>query len=198
MTIRSKLMAIQTKLNAPKNRRNSFGNYSYRSCEDILEAVKPLLAENDCSLTLRDDVIQIGDRYYLKAVATLMDNETEECVNSFAMAREADSKKGMDEAQVTGACSSYARKYALNGLFCIDDNKDFDTDEHAAEAHTNEVANTKIDKKKAVVLAKMCEENNINVEKLCQMYSVETLSDFTEKMFSDVNQKIEKMKKKGE
>lgn len=121
----SALTEIQKKLKAPKSNYNSFGKYNYRSCEDILEAVKPLLGDN--TLTLSDEVVQIGDRIYVKATAVFRDGATETRVSAFA--REAESKKGMDESQVTGTASSYARKYALNGLFLIDDTKDADTDE---------------------------------------------------------------------
>lgn len=120
----SELVYIQSKLKAPKGQENKFGGYKYRSCEDILEAVKPLLEEKNCSLTISDDIIQVGERIYVKATATLH-TPSKEYVNT-AFAREAFSKKGMDESQVTGAASSYARKYALNGLFCIDDTKDAD------------------------------------------------------------------------
>lgn len=123
----SKLTDIQRRLKAPKSNFNSFGKYNYRSCEDILEAVKPLL--EDCTLYLSDEVVEIGGRIYVKATATFSDGKTETKVSAFA--READSKKGMDESQVTGTASSYARKYALNGLFLIDDTKDADTDEFA-------------------------------------------------------------------
>ena len=123
----SKLTDIQRRLKAPKSNFNSFGKYNYRSCEDILEAVKPLL--EDCTLFLSDEVVEIGGRIYVKATATFNDGKTETKVSAFA--READSKKGMDESQVTGTASSYARKYALNGLFLIDDTKDADTDEFA-------------------------------------------------------------------
>lgn len=119
------LRGIQNKLNAPKGQYNAFGKYKYRSCEDILAAVKPLLGEYDCSLTLVDDIVLVGSRFYVKATATLSDS----CGNSIqttAFAREEESKKGMDASQVTGAASSYARKYALNGLFAIDDTKDAD------------------------------------------------------------------------
>lgn len=122
------LGAIQAKLNAPKNQTNNFGGYDYRSCEDVLQAVKPLLAENHAVLRLADELLLIGDRYYVRATATLDVNG--ESVSTTAYAREADAKKGMDASQITGATSSYARKYALNGLFCIDDNKDADTDEN--------------------------------------------------------------------
>lgn len=119
------LVYIQTRLKAPKSQRNSFGGYNYRSCEDIMEAVKPLLAETNCSLTVSDDIVQVSDRIYVKATATLRTPNGEEYKNT-AYAREPLSKKGSDESQVTGAASSYARKYALNGLFCIDDTKDAD------------------------------------------------------------------------
>lgn len=120
------MVIIQSKLNAPKNQRNSFGNYNYRSCEDILEALKPLLKETGCVLNISDEIQQVSDRIYVKATATLTtpDGKT---YQSSAFAREPLTKKGMDDAQVTGSASSYARKYALNGLFCIDDNKDADT-----------------------------------------------------------------------
>ena len=126
--MKEKLLTIQTKLNAPKNQRNNFGGFNYRSCEDILTAVKPLLAETNTSLTISDEVVLIWDnRFYIKATATLYDNETWEAIaQTTALAREQEDKKGMDQSQVTGAASSYARKYALNWLFCIDDNRDAD------------------------------------------------------------------------
>ena len=119
------LITIQTKLVAPKNNFNSFGKYKYRSCEDILAAVKPLLNETGCTLTLQDDIILIGDRYYVKATATLTNKEGQVMATS-ALARECESKTGMDASQITGTASSYARKYALNGLFAIDDTADAD------------------------------------------------------------------------
>lgn len=121
---KSVLSAIQKSLRAPKNQFNRFGNYSYRSCEDILEAVKPLLPEG-YSVILSDEIVEVAGRYYVKAKASLVGNGEE--VSTVAFAREPESRKGMDEAQVTGATSSYARKYALNGLFAIDDEKDADT-----------------------------------------------------------------------
>lgn len=120
-----KLIKVQGLLKAPKGQYNSFGKYKYRSCEDILEAVKPLLVDNGLLLTVEDDVVMVGDRIYIKAIATIRCGENS--LQSVAFAREEDTKKGMDASQVTGAASSYARKYALNGLFCIDDNKDSDT-----------------------------------------------------------------------
>ena len=127
------LIAIQTELKAPKNQFNSFGKYKYRSLEDIFEALKPLLAKQKCFVSLNDEIMLIGDRYYIKATATIR-NDSGDSVSVSAMAREEENKKGMDSAQLTGATSSYARKYALNGLFAIDDTKDAD----ATNTHGNE------------------------------------------------------------
>lgn len=129
--LHKKLWTIQQTLNAPKNQRNNFGGYNYRSAEDILEAVKPLL--QNITLTVSDEIVLIGNRYYVKAMATLSDGEDVIAVTAYA--REEESKKGMDASQLTGATSSYARKYALNGLFCIDDAKDPDTDAYAKQTN---------------------------------------------------------------
>jgi hypothetical protein len=137
----SKLMLIQASLKAPKNQKNAFGWYNYRSCEDILEAVKPLLYDTQTTLTISDDIVEVWWRVYVKATATLKDCETWEVIEqNTAYARESESKKWMDDSQITWATSSYARKYALNGLFCIDDVKDAD----ATNTHEKE---TKITKK---------------------------------------------------
>jgi hypothetical protein len=132
-----KLKLIQSELKAPKNQRNTFGNYNYRSAEDILEAVKPLLLKHECTMTISDTIVEVGGRVYVKATATFLDgdNRTEVC----AFAREEETKKGMDAAQITGSASSYARKYALNGLFLIDDTKDPDA--------TNDHGNPRAEKK---------------------------------------------------
>lgn len=138
-TISEKLLDIQMQLKAPKNNINKFGGYSYRSCEDILEAVKFLLKETGTILILTDDVVMIGNRYYIKATAILRDTKTNEEIKNVAYARESENKKGMDDSQVTGTASSYARKYALNGLFCIDDVKDADANEYT---ETTQAKNT--------------------------------------------------------
>jgi hypothetical protein len=124
--IRQKLQGIQSSLKAPKGQTNKFGGYRYRSAEDILEALKPLLGEWGCSLVIQDEMVEVGGRVYVKALANLIDNDTESVLSTSAFAREAEVKKGMDDAQITGSASSYARKYALNGLFAIDDTKDPD------------------------------------------------------------------------
>lgn len=125
MTFYEKISDIQTRLKAPKSQYNSFGKYNYRNCEDILEAVKPLLNEHKLFINISDSVECIGGRYYIKATVSVSDGES--TIISQAYAREEESKKGMDGSQVTGASSSYARKYALNGMFAIDDTKDSDT-----------------------------------------------------------------------
>lgn len=120
------LISIQSELKAPKSQFNKFGGYKYRKAEDILEAVKPLLNKQKCTLTITDDIVMVGNRIYVKATATIK-NEKGECETTTGWAREEETKKGMDGSQITGASSSYARKYALNGLFAIDDNADSDT-----------------------------------------------------------------------
>ncbi len=127
-TLHERLAEVQAELKAPKNQRNTFGGYNYRSAEDILEAVKPLLHEQGLLLTLQDEIQNVGDRYYIKAEAAVTNGT--DSISTTAYAREEETKKGMDGSQITGTASSYARKYALNGLFLIDDTKDADTDEH--------------------------------------------------------------------
>lgn len=135
--IYKKLMAVQSELKAPKGQYNKFGGYNYRSCEDILEAVKPLLNKHGLVLVLTDSVSEQGDRFYVRAEARLIDADNGDEIKTNAYAREALTRKGMDDSQVTGSTSSYARKYALNGLFCIDDNKDADTWNNAPQGRSN-------------------------------------------------------------
>ena len=160
MTIREKLKAIQTELKAPKNLYNKFGNYSYRNAEGICEAVKPFLEKYNVALVIWDEVIEIGGRIYVKAYARIMDCEssknpteataTEDYITATAYARECESKKGMDDAQITGATSSYARKYALNGLFLLDDTKDVDTEEYQAQSKSGQKSTPKSEPKTGV------------------------------------------------
>ena len=131
MTVYKKLLEVQQELKAPKNQRNTFGNYNYRSCEDILEALKPVLAAHDATVFISDKVVVKENCWaYIESTATFVDVETGESISTTAFARETENKKGMDSSQITGSASSYARKYALNGLFLIDDTRDADTDEH--------------------------------------------------------------------
>lgn len=168
MSIYAKLQDIQEKLKAPKNQFNKFGNYNYRNCEDILEGVKPLLKENGCVLIIRDEIQVIGDRYYIRAIVTLIDTESGKETFSTALAREEESKKGMDGAQVTGAASSYARKYALNGLFAIDDTKDADSKSPA----DNVTETISIEQRKKLTEGKDIEKLKI----VCSKYGYESSS----------------------
>ena len=130
MTVYKKLIKVQQELKAPKNQRNTFGNYNYRSCEDILEALKPVLAAHEATVFISDKVVVKENNWaYIESTATFVDIETGEPISTTAFARETENKKGMDSSQITGSASSYARKYALNGLFLIDDTRDADTDE---------------------------------------------------------------------
>ncbi|MDY3373349.1 MAG: ERF family protein [Terrisporobacter othiniensis] len=167
MALNEKLLNIQQKLNAPKNQRNNFGNYNYRSCEDILEAVKPLLKENKCVLNISDEVVLVGERYYIKAKALVRDVETGEFECSEGLAREEESKKGMDSSQITGAASSYARKYALNGLFCIDDNKDSDsTNTHGKDDKKSKANLTDAQVKRLYALANKAGYDKTKIEQM--------------------------------
>lgn len=164
MTIYEKLSAIQSELKAPKSQYNSFGKYNYRNCEDILEAVKPLCAKYKAVSVMGDEVIQIGERYYIKSTARLIDLESDGVVENTAYAREEAEKKGMDGSQVTGASSSYARKYALNGLFAIDDTKDSDT--------TNNGQTAPREGTKAQAVVKAEEFKRLTKSELVQVYGV--------------------------
>lgn len=143
--IYQKLLAIQSELKAPKSQFNKFGGYSYRSCEDILEAVKSLLVKNNATIILQDKVELIGDRYYVKVVAKFIDVETGESIETEALARESDQIKGMQASQITGATSSYARKYALGSLLLLDDCKDADATNNGKEDNNKSQSHSQID-----------------------------------------------------
>ena len=148
MNIYKKLSNVQTELKAPKNQFNGFGKYKYRSCEDILEAVKPLLAKNKLTMIISDEIEHIGERFYIKATIELFDVETGETIITSKLAREEETKKGMDASQLTGSTSSYATKYALNGLFLIDDTKDADaTNNHGNDQKNENKSDNKSDNK---------------------------------------------------
>lgn len=191
MTIHEKMMKIQTTLKAPKNLFNSFGNYKYRNAEGILEAVKPLLAENKLSMYISDDVQAVNDRVYVKATVSIFDIETGESVMATASAREALNKKGMDDSQITGTASSYARKYALNGIFLLDDTKDAETDENQKErtARANKQEHEKDKEKldqmkislvKQKTLLDLCEDEKFDINKILKSYKHESIKDITE------------------
>lgn len=178
------LIEIQKKLKAPKGQYNSFGKYKYRSAEDILEAVKPLCHENNCTLTLSDTLENIGDRYYIRATVSITNGT--ETVSVSAYARENETKKGMDGSQITGTASSYARKYALNGLFCIDDTKDADTDEYKRQS----TGNSKKESQKAAPkfsreeletkIVALCDAKRVDVAEICKKVKVGSLEELND------------------
>lgn len=197
MNIYEKLMNIQKELKAPKSQYNSFGKYKYRSCEDILESVKPLLEKYKVTIILSDKLEQIGERYYIRAMAILFDTESDNSIENTAYAREEETKKGMDGSQITGTSSSYARKYALNGLLLIDDTKDADTDEFAKENNKGKTKEEPKEKKitpgQLKVLSKLYTGDNL--VKLLELNKIDKLEDMS---MEKANEIILKLKKKGE
>lgn len=186
LAFNEKVIDIQFKLNAPKSRYNKFGNYAYRSLEDILEAAKPLLNEYGLLLIVKDEIVQVGERYYVKATATLRGENGEE-YSASAYAREAETKKGMDESQITGSASSYARKYALNGLLCIDDTKDADTNEQKMQTEGGLLPKDKIDAIEAA-----CAEKEGRREAVLKWANIDSFEKMT---LTQYNQAMEKFGK---
>ena len=186
MNIYEKLSAIQNELKAPKNQRNDFGDYNYRSCEDILESVKPICAKHKTVTVISDDVQIVGGRYYIKSTAKLIDIESSEQIETTAFAREEETKKKLDSSQITGSASSYARKYALNGLFCIDDTKDAD----AVNTHGKEKPLIATPEQKKILVKYLSEEQQM---KLMDKYNIDDIGLLDRKTASDI---ISKMRKK--
>lgn len=192
MEIYEKLMMVQQKLKCSKSQYNSFGKYHYRSCEDILEGLKPCLKEVKAAVTVEDEVVEIGGRIYVRAMAVFHDAESDKLISNTAYAREGDTQSGMSPAQITGATSSYARKYALNGLFMIDDTKDSDTDENKIESDAKkkktepkaEVDKQLIDEKKVAALSNRCTADGVSPVTIMDKCHVKDLSQLTEKQFS--------------
>ena len=184
--ILEKLGNIQQELKAPKGQFNSFGKYKYRSCEDILEAVKPLLKAQKCTMQIRDVIFNVGERYYIQAEAILYDLETGESISNMAYAREAETKAGMDSSQITGTSSSYARKYALNGLFLIDDTKDADTDEHAKQTGQQPKAEKKASEKQIKLVNELVKD----VPAMLKYYKISKVEDLTSQQASEIISKL--------
>lgn len=192
MTVYEKLAKVQGSLKTPKSQHNNFGDFNYRSCEDILEAVKPLLQECKAILLLSDEIIPIGSRYYIKATATFQDAENPEAVSVSAWAREAEEKPKMDAAQITGSSSSYARKYALNGLFCIDDARDPDalpgSDQKTAARQQNrsrqqdapaQKQERRIDQEEITKLRAVADRKGVPDSVICQRYGKSNLQELS-------------------
>ena len=172
-----KLVKVQNELKAPKSQFNKFGNYAYRNCEDILEALKPLLNEVKAIVNISDEIVLVGERYYVKATVKFIDAETGEIVEASAMAREEESKKGMDSSQLTGSTSSYARKYALNGLFAIDDTKDADTTNTHDKGNVKSLSEAQL--KRMYVIGKNAGYENSKVDSMINQKYTKKACDMT-------------------
>ncbi|AEB75873.1 ERF family protein [Clostridium botulinum] len=198
MAVYEKLLKVQSELKAPKSQFNKFGNYAYRNCEDILESVKPLLLENKLSLMIADEILLVGDRYYIKATATIVDIETGDKESVSAFAREEENKKGMDASQLTGSTSSYARKYALNGLFCIDDTKDSDTTNTGSKT-SNKTSSKKLSqaqlKRLYAIASAAGYDANVIKNQAIKKYNVQHLEDMTKTQYDELCAGYEKLKK---
>ena len=204
MEFKEKLQKIQCELKAPKNLYNSFGKYKYRNAEGICEAVKPMLEKYKVILTLSDDIIQVGERYYIKATVSLKDVESDGFIDTTAMARESLDKKGMDESQITGTASSYARKYALNGLFLLDDTKDADSDEYHNQTKKDDqpsakeqkevetIKHQKISELKVKAIQAAIAKERIDPQSVLNVYKIKSFEEMTEEMFLDANKKLGK------
>lgn len=190
-----KLVEVQSKLKSPKSQFNKFGNYAYRNCEDILEALKPLLAEVKAVVNISDEVVLVGERYYIKATVKFIDAETGEFVEASAMAREEENKKGMDSSQLTGSTSSYARKYALNGLFAIDDTKDSDTtNTHGKEdSKSNVITLTDKQLNRMYAIAKLGGYDKVKVDKLINQKYNKNANEMTKAEYDNVVEGLQKI-----
>lgn len=194
MNIYQKLAQIQQEIRCPKNLENTFGGYKYRSAETILESLKPIMAKHKVMLLLIDDIKQIGDRHYVMAEAKLIDLEEETSVSTFAFARESLERPKMDAAQLTGSASSYARKYALNGLLLLDDVKDPDTNEFARQQQERPKQN----KKNSIdfdEFAFKLMDAGVNTANLCAHYKVERLEDLSPEQVKDIEVKLNGVKR---
>ena len=214
MNIHEKLQQVQSDLKAPKNQYNKFGGYNYRNCEDIQEAVKTLLKAVKAALVVGDELVLIGDRYYIKATARFIDCESGETVENTAYAREEQEKKGMDVSQVTGSTSSYARKYALNGLFCIDDVKDADNQNNASggtgkgtskgsrknDARKVQGQAGKVTEAMIRTLQSMTERysaKGLKMDKILSMYKLTAITDMDTEQYKDCMEKLKLYEKEG-
>lgn len=193
MKVYEKLINVQNELKAPKSQFNSFGKYNYRSCEDILEALKPVCLKHKAATFISDEVVEIGSRQYVKAIVTFVDIETGESIQTNALAREEETKKGMDGSQVTGASSSYARKYALNGMFCIDDTKDSDsTNTHGKEEQPRGITDNQYKRLLAIANKKGITPQRVAATTKAD-YNKADPKDLTQVEYDKLIQKIEKL-----
>ena len=191
MNVYEKLIAIQSELKAPKSQYNNFGKYSYRNCEDILEALKPLLKEHKSTIYISDEIVTVLERFYVKATVTFIDAETGEKITNTAYAREEESKKGMDGSQVTGASSSYARKYALNGMFAIDDTKDSDFTNTTVKGDNSALSEAQIKRLLAIASKVNISADDVKVV-VAKKFGVQDLRKMNKQQYDEICSRLEK------
>ena len=191
MNVYEKLIAIQSELKAPKSQYNNFGKYAYRNCEDILEALKPLLKEHKSTIYIADEIVTVLDRFYVKATVTFIDAETGESITNTAYAREEESKKGMDGSQVTGASSSYARKYALNGMFAIDDTKDSDFTNTTIKGDNPGLSEAQIKRLLAIASKVNISADDVKIV-VAKSFGVQDLRKMNKQQYDEICSRLEK------
>ena len=191
MNVYEKLIAIQSELKAPKSQYNNFGKYAYRNCEDILESLKPLLKEHKSAIYISDEIVTVLERFYVKATVTFIDAETGEKIINTAYAREEEDKKGMDGSQVTGSSSSYARKYALNGMFAIDDTKDSDFTNTTVKGDNSALSEAQI--KRLLAIASKVNISADDVKKVvAKSFGVQDLRKMNKQQYDEICSRLEK------
>ena len=191
MNVYEKLIAIQSELKAPKSQYNNFGKYAYRNCEDILESLKPLLKEHKSTIYISDEIVTVLERFYVKATVTFIDAETGENIKNTAYAREEESKKGMDGSQVTGASSSYARKYALNGMFAIDDTKDSDFTNTTVKGDNSALSEAQIKRLLAIASKVNISADDVKVV-VAKKFGVQDLRKMNKQQYDEICSRLEK------
>ena len=191
MNVYEKLIAIQSELKAPKSQYNNFGKYAYRNCEDILEALKPILKEHKSTIYISDEIVTVLERFYVKATVTFIDAETGESITNTAYAREEESKKGMDGSQVTGASSSYARKYALNGMFAIDDTKDSDFTNTTTKTDNTGLSEAQIKRLLAIASKVNISADDVKIV-VAKSFGVQDLRKMNKQQYDEICSRLEK------
>ena len=195
MNVYEKLIAIQSELKAPKSQYNNFGKYAYRNCEDILEALKPILKEHKSTVYISDEIVTVLERFYIKATVTFIDAETGESITNTAYAREEESKKGMDGSQVTGASSSYARKYALNGMFAIDDTKDSDFTNTTTKGDNQVLSEAQIKRLLAIASKVNISADDVKIV-VAKTFGVQDLRKMNKQQYDEICSRLEKKSNK--
>ena len=195
MNVYEKLIAIQSELKAPKSQYNNFGKYAYRNCEDILESLKPLLKEHKSTIYIADEIVTVLERFYVKATVTFIDAETGENIKNTAYAREEENKKGMDGSQVTGASSSYARKYALNGMFAIDDTKDSDFTNTATKGDNSGLSEAQIKRLLAIASKVNISADDVKIV-VAKSFGVQDLRKMNKQQYDEICSRLEKKSNK--